>query len=117
MYRRPSELIDELTLFINDFTETLNYIYRLSKRSYITGDFNIDLLGINRNIYYNNFYESLTGQGFFPMITTHISGILTSPISDHLLNFCILEDTHVCHIKKNMFGEIEKLSTTSINNF
>ena len=23
---------------------------------------------------------------------THISGILTSPISDHLLNFCILED-------------------------
>ena len=47
---------------------------------------------------------------------THISGILTSPISDHLLNFCILEDTHVCHIKKNMFVEIEKISTTSINN-
>ena len=48
---------------------------------------------------------------------THISGILTSPISDHLLNFCILEDTHVCHIKNNMFVEIEKISTTSINNF
>ena len=140
VYRRPSELIDNLTLFINDFTETLNYIHRLSKRSYITGDFNIDLLKINRNIYYNNFYESLTGQGFFPMITrptrlsddsntlidniftnnlckTHTSGILTSPISDHLLNFCILEDTHVCHIKNNMFVEIEKISTTSINNF
>ena len=137
VYRRPSELIDELTLFIN---ETFNYIHRLSKRSYITGDFNIDLLKINRNTYYNNFYESLTGQGFFPMITrptrlsddsntlidniftsnlvkTHISGILTSTISDHLLNFCILEDTHVCHIKNNMFVEIEKISTTSINNF
>ena len=48
---------------------------------------------------------------------THTSGILTSPISDHLLNFCILEDTHVCHIKSNMFVEIEKISTTSINNF
>ena len=48
---------------------------------------------------------------------THISGILTSPISDHLLNFCILEDTHVCHVKNNMFVEIEKISTTSINNF
>ena len=48
---------------------------------------------------------------------THISGILTSPISDHLLRLCILEDTHVCHIKKNMFVEIEKISTTSINNF
>ena len=46
VYRRPSELIDELTLFIN---ETLNYIHRLSKRSYITGDFNIDILKINRN--------------------------------------------------------------------
>ena len=140
MYRRPSELIDELTLFINGFTETLNYIHRLSKRLYITGDFNIDLLKINGSTYYNIFYESLTGQVFFPMITrptrlsdysntlidniftnklgkTHISGIWTSPISDHLLNCCILEDTHVCHIKKNMFVEIEKISTTSIKNF
>ena len=64
--RRPSELIDNLTLFINDFTETLNYIHRLSKRSYITGDLTLTYLKINRNIYYNNFYESLTGQGFFP---------------------------------------------------
>ena len=47
---------------------------------------------------------------------THISGIVTSSISDHLLNVCILEDTHVCHIKNNMFVEIEKISTTSINN-
>ena len=126
VYRRPSEVIDELTLCINDFTGTLNYIHRLSKRSYITWDFNIDLLKINRNTYYNNFYQSLTVHGFFPMITrptrlsddsntlmdniftnnlgkTHISGILTSPNSDHLLNFCILE-----YIKNNMFVEIEK---------
>ena len=156
MYRRPSELIDDLTLFSNDFTETHNYnnnyyyylksniqctwryefsglyyIHQLSNRSYGTGDFDIDLLKINRNTYYNNFYKSLTGQGFFPMITgparlsddsntlidniftnnlgkTHISGILTSPISDHLLKVCMLEDTHVCHIKRNMYVEIEK---------
>ena len=69
VYRRPSDLIDDLTLFINDFTETLNYIHRLSKRSYITGDVNIDILKINRNTYYNNFYEILTGPGFFTMIT------------------------------------------------
>ena len=50
MYRRPPELIDDLTLFINDFTETLNYINMLSRRSYISEDFNIDLLKINRNI-------------------------------------------------------------------
>ena len=31
VFRRPSEPIDELTLFINNFTETLNYIHRLSK--------------------------------------------------------------------------------------
>ena len=79
-------------------------------------------------------------QGFFPMITrptrlsddtntltdniftnnlgkTHIPGILTSPISDHLLNFCILEDNYVCHIKKNIFVEIKKNSNIYINNF
>ena len=48
---------------------------------------------------------------------THLSGILTSPISDHLLNFCILEDAHVCHIKNNMFVEIEKINITYIKNF
>ena len=41
---------------------------------------------------------------------THIS-------SDHLLNLCILEDTHVCHIKNNMFVEIEKIGKKYINNF
>ena len=55
---------DHLALFINDFTETLNYIQMLSKRSYITCDFNIDIFKINGNTYYNNFYESLTDQGF-----------------------------------------------------
>ena len=49
---------------------------------------------------------------------THISGILISPISDHFLNFCILEDNHVCHVKINMFLEVgKKISTISINNF
>ena len=47
---------------------------------------------------------------------THISGILTSPISDHLLNFCILEDTHVCHMKKKMFVEIGKNNYNNYRN-
>ena len=46
VYRSPFELIDDLPLFINYFTEIHNYILMLSKRSYITGDFNIDLLTI-----------------------------------------------------------------------
>ena len=50
--RRQSKLIDDLTLCIDYFTQTLNYIlHMLSKRSYITGDFNIDLLKINRNTF------------------------------------------------------------------
>ena len=68
VYRTSSELIEDSTLFINDFTEILNYIRMLSKRSFITGDFNI-ILKINRNTYYNHFYESITDQGISPMIT------------------------------------------------
>ena len=98
VYRRPSELIDDLTLFINDFTETLNYIHRLSKRSYIIEDFNIELLKINKNTYYNNFYKSLTGQGFFPMITrpTRLSDDSNTLIDDIFTNN--LGKTHISGI-------------------
>ena len=67
-------------------------------------------LSDDSNILIDNIFTNNLGK-------THISGILTSPISDHLLNFCILEDTHVCHIKNNMFVEIKIISTTFINNF
>ena len=55
IYRMPSEISDELNMFINEITESLICIQALSKKAYVTGDFNIDLLKINRHSYYNIF--------------------------------------------------------------
>ena len=69
IYRRPSQLVADLTQFIDEFSETLAKIHATCKQSYIIGDYNIDLLQLHRNIYYNTFYENVTAQGFFPKLT------------------------------------------------
>ena len=125
IYRRPSEKVEELSKFIQEFTETLHFVHERSKQAYINGDFNIDLLKLNCHHYYNLFYESVTAQGFFPKITrptrsdknshtlidniftnnlgkSHTSGIITTHISDHFMIFCILEGRQVDLPKPNM---------------
>ena len=85
-----------------------------SRQAYINGDFNIDLLTLSHDNYANTFYENMTSECFFPKITRptrscnnshslidnilsnnlckpHTSGILTHHISDHFMNFCIIE--------------------------
>ena len=59
IYRRPSEIVEDITSFISDFTEAISYVKAMSKKVYIAGDFNINLLKINRHNYYNIFYENI----------------------------------------------------------
>ena len=140
IYRRPSNIVGDLTDFINEFSEVLNNIHNISKQSYLMGDYNIDLLSLNSNIHYNTFYENATAQGFFPKITrptrlsdesntlidniftnnlekSHTSGILTHPISDHLMTFCILEGQNNGTKCRTKYFEIESINTNSIANF
>ena len=86
----------------------MHQIQLLNCRSYLCGDYNIDLLKINDKNSYNDFFENITSNGYTPSITmpTRISGhsytiidniytnnpintnetlsfILTNQISDH----------------------------------
>ena len=63
VYRRPSELIDDLKQFIEEFSITLNSIHSISKQVHINEDYKIDLLQLHTNAHYNTFYENT--QGFF----------------------------------------------------
>ena len=69
VYRRPSDLLDNLTQFIEEFSETLSNIHAVSRQAYVNGDYNIDLLQLHTNKHYNAFYENIIAQGFFPKIT------------------------------------------------
>ena len=131
IYRRPSELIDDLTQFIEEFSIILSNIHAIS---------NIDLLQLHTNVHYNTFYDNTTPQGFFPKITRptrsignshtlidnvftnnlckrHTSGILTHQISDHFITFSIVEGNikhRNDHIK---YVEVQNISSASIANF
>ena len=69
VYRRPSDLLNDLTQFIEEFSETLSNIHAVSRQAYVNGDYNIDLLQLHTNTHYNAFYENITAQGFFSKIT------------------------------------------------
>lgn len=142
IYRRPSELVDEITQFIHEFSQVLHNVHGISKRTYIAGDFNIDLLSLRTNQYYTMFYDTVTSHGFFPKITrptrlgnseksfslidniftnnitkTHTSGVLIHQVSDHLLNFTILEDDITHKFNQTRFIEVEQLNPQSLINF
>ena len=69
IYRPPTALIDDLTRFINEFSEYLYVIGSQYQRAYISGDTNINLLKMNENQHYNSFYDIVIMQGFIPHIT------------------------------------------------
>ena len=92
----------------------LNKLQANPHKSFICGDFNINLLKINDSENYNAFFRKCDINWFFPQITMptrlsdnsntlidniftnnickpHESGILVTPISDHLMQFCILK--------------------------
>ena len=69
LYRRPSQLVADITQFTGEFTETIAKIRATCKQSYINGDYNTDLLQMHRNNYFNSFYEKITSQGFLPKLT------------------------------------------------
>ena len=140
LYRRPSQLVADITQFTEEFSETLAKIHANCKQSYINGDYNIDLLQMHRNNYFNSFYENITSQGFFPKLTRptrsydnthtlidnvltnnickpHISGILTYHVSDHFMSFCIVEGK-VKRVKDTpKYIEVENITPLSISNF
>ena len=76
IYKLPSGTTEHLVDFTNKFTQWAAVINKKSKKSYLCGDFNINLLQIQTNQHFNQFYDSLTSTGFIPKITlpTRISG-------------------------------------------
>ena len=69
VYRPPTGLVEDLTLFIDEFTIFLTNVQERYQRAYICGDININLLKINENNHYNTFYENVTSHSFIPQIT------------------------------------------------
>ena len=114
VYRPPERFIDELNVFVQEFSLFLNSLQDLNRTSFVCGDFNINLLEINSSTHYKDYCESIYSKGFFLRITlprrihppsfslinnnlcnslddaaNSVSSVLITDISDHKMIFTV----------------------------
>ena len=141
VHRPPERFVDELNVFIQEFSSLLNFLQDLNRVSFVCGDFNINLLEINSNPHYNDYFESIYSKGLFPRITMptriqppsfslidnilcnslddaakSVSGVLITDISDHKMIFTVHPNNSVKQ-KIDKFIEIKKRDQLSMDNF
>jgi len=139
VYRPPTGLVEDLTLFIDEFTIFLTNVQERYQRAYICGDININLLKINENNHYNTFYENVTSHSFIPQITLptrlsdtcdtlidniftnnflkpHKNYILSRIISDHQMTCCILPNNNISKKRQNNVIEVENVNEHNLSN-
>ena len=133
-------MVSKLDQFIDEFSLILHTFKELNYRAYIYGDYNIDLLKIENSNKVNLFYQNMTISGFFPKITlptrlsettctlidniitnnidnNHLSAVLTRKISDHKMNFCMINEKRTAANSKGKFIEVEKNTGNAEENF
>ena len=69
IYRHPHDNFQDFNNFLDYMENTLNKISNENKEIYICGDFNSDLLKMDRNINYKFFYEQIYSYGLLSQIT------------------------------------------------
>ena len=69
IYRPPPNTNAVCQTFINEFIPILEHLQRDNREVIIAGDFNIDLLKINDNVVFCDYFNSILSQSFFPKIT------------------------------------------------
>ena len=97
IYRHPRYSLNEFLLY---FEKCLNLVGKENKEVYLCGDFNIDLLKIDENNSYYEFYNTLCSYGYLPKIihptrvterdTSLIDNIFTNNLHDSTFSGNIL---------------------------
>ena len=69
IYRPPRNSINDYDIFNREFTGALDYLENLGPEILNAGDFNINLLDVHNREKVENYFTSVTSQGFIPLIT------------------------------------------------
>ena len=65
IYRRPSGTLDELGQFIDEFTTVIHNLQEQIIKSYLCGEYNINLIKIDSSLHCNRLFENITTLRFF----------------------------------------------------
>ena len=69
IYRPPRSRNDDLNSFINEFGYIISSLENNNSHLIFAGDFNINLLKLNENDTYSNFFDTLISHSLYPLIT------------------------------------------------
>ena len=68
IYRPPKTLNEHINAFINEFSSVVASLGDSNNELIFAGDFNINLLKINDNEVYSNFFDTLISHSFYPKL-------------------------------------------------
>ncbi len=69
IYRPPKENLEFYHQFIEEFNTTLVKLEKNNKEVILAGDFNIDLLKLNKKNIISEYFDMITSNSFYPKIT------------------------------------------------
>ena len=123
-------------MLYDEFSNVLTHLQILRHPTYVSGDFNLNLLQINNKKHYKGFFEQLISCGFYPKISMptrftehsatlidniftnqlvdHESGILTNSISDHQMIFLYSKDKKI-YKRQSKYVEVEVNNENALN--
>ena len=102
IYRPPYNLRDSLNTFMMEFNSTLLEHHTNSKKIYMCGDYNVDLLKLNSIPFNEIYFDNILSAGYIPKITlptrlsensTLIDNIFTTNLSSDLSAYIL--DMHI----------------------
>ena len=139
IYRLPSETVNDLQTFNDEFLETLEILQSKRLQVYLCGDYNINLLKVYKKDQYNIFFENLVSAGYLPKIslTTRItdhsatlidnifgnridnneSGIILNNISDHQMIYTYSTEQLPCRTREKQYVQLETKDAQAMNKF
>ena len=141
IYRPPRTTNDSLNVFIEELSYTLSTLENNNTQLILAGDFNINLLKLNDNEIYSNFFDTLVSHSLYPQITLptrftrtngtlidnffcklskytleSTAGILTKRFSDHQPYFMQLNITQVMTESHPKFIKLKIVSEQAMIN-
>ena len=81
MYRTPSDIVEDITVFREEFSTFLSNMKAMKHSSYVCEDYNVDLLEVKTNTPYCEYFDYVISQGPIPKIT------VPTRISEHSSTF------------------------------
>ena len=86
IYRPPHNSTDNLTNFLSEFSATLIECNARGRNTCLCGDYNVDLLKMNRLQFNENYFDSILSSGYVSTITLPTRLSDNSSLLDNVLH-------------------------------